>query len=144
MKWTKIEVAVLQKNKTYLCWDGKETYQSSNDNLPPDTTHVIKIEPPSPDPFNLANIEDCVLQYFKIPQKYLHKNCKDRHRKYTYPRQMLWYILRYHTDIILDDIAKMYGYDRSTIIHGINTIKDTFYYADVKKDYHDILKLIKG
>ncbi len=48
-----------------------------------------------------------------------------RSRNISYPRQICMYLCREYTDISLDDIGKKMGKrDHSTIMHGINKIRD--------------------
>lgn len=140
MKWTRIEEAKLVRGELYLCWDGGKTYQSNNDNLPPETTHVVRILPP----IDSKKIERAILKHFDIAHEYLFRDCNSRRVAHRYPRQMMWYILNQHALVSKKEMSVMYGFDRSTILYGIGMAKLDIERIDkVKQDYEAILKLIQ-
>jgi chromosomal replication initiation ATPase DnaA len=48
---------------------------------------------------------------------------KGRLRKYVLPRQAIMYVLRKNTDLKLEEIAKMFGRDHTTVMHSIKAIE---------------------
>jgi hypothetical protein len=140
MNWTRIEEAKLVPGELYLCWDGRETFQSNNDNLPPYTTHVIRIIPP----IDQIRIEYAILKYFELDREYLFADAYSRRRAHRYPRQLMWYIMKEYGQVLPFHMAKIYGFDHTTIAHAISTISnDIKKYEVARKDYEAILKLIQ-
>lgn len=55
--------------------------------------------------------------------KYNQLKWKDRHRKYTLPRHVCFYLLSNHTNLTQMKIGELFGgYDHTAIIHGKRTV----------------------
>ena len=74
----------------------------------------------------LNSLEDCVLDYCAningITRSMMMS--KSQERPCINARQMAFYVLRYELKYSLKKIARLFGKDHSTVISGINTLKD--------------------
>jgi len=90
----------------------------------------------------LDYITENVEKYFNLKDKELLSSTKAKN--VAYPRQIAMYIMREKMNYSLVQIAEFFGRDHSTIIHGINKVKNDIEEDASKKNLVDnILKNIK-
>lgn len=69
-------------------------------------------------------VEYTVLQYFKIDHEIFKANRKRHLREYTMPRYIIFYFMDKYTELDQKDVSLRYSKNRSTLAHGIKTIKN--------------------
>jgi chromosomal replication initiator protein len=83
----------------------------------------------------VQDIFNSVIWHFGLrPYEVLIKN---RHRQYVYPRQIIMFLLRKHTDLSYMDIGELFNRDHTSVIHAKQAINDLL------KSYPEIEQEIK-
>lgn len=90
---------------------------------------------------NKDHVIDTILKYRKQTRKQVfHKSSK---RVVAYTRYLIVYFLRTYTNTTLVSCGEMFNRDHTTIIHGINLIKNGIEKDEViKTDVHNIKQII--
>lgn len=88
--------------------------------------NVTEVRPPVRERvgLKLADIERAVCEHFRITSVTLHT--RRRHKQYTYPRHILWYLACKHTTLSLPMIGRKHNhsYDHTTILHARDKISE--------------------
>lgn len=94
------------------------------------------------DTWSSDEIIKVALDYLKVDMDKL--KSKYRGREVVYPRQLLMYLLFYHSEKKIEQIAKLFNRDRTTVIYAKDNIKSlSKVYPDVRDDIKNITQLIK-
>lgn len=99
------------------------------------------------------SMNDCIIDlvvkevnaFYQLPEI---SNKRTRKREYVKARQIAYWIIKQETKVTLTGIAKKFGYDHATVLHGINSIKNLMqvhkeFRAEVEKIHSVVLFKIK-
>lgn len=93
----------------------------------------------------IDNIINEVAKFYSLTPEDVKSKC--RKRNIVKARFIAIYIIREETDLSLNDIAKIFNRDHSTIIHSIRIINDTLslkYETDISEELQEIKKIINN